>query len=336
MSIFLKPYIAINWQLVHDILVISGTVISFIYILDQFKILVFIYQTTLIYFYFGQDNFQYPTSNVINSVFLEPYLFGWEAELFYKYLSNSRIYFEYGSGGMTHQAIKNKLKVYVAETHQSWIHQISTEVQEIKDQLQQQSALKENEQFKPWYDTFSINITYIVTDIQSGTNTSYSDTLKYIHLYNHSQYKADFICLTHKLKFAITMYLYNQIDSKTIILIHDIENPDHLKIISKYFDVLHHASNTIIIQKKKQPPQMTTEDLINYEKEGIYYQGINRKTLDFLRSNFSDVIDKYRYENDSMAIKPSSYQIWFMWWQGIQSMPSLVRVCYESIKKNFQ
>ena len=50
---------------------------------------------------------------------------------------------------------------------------------------------------------------------------------------------------------------------------------------------------------------------------------------------FGNIIDKYRYVDDLEAFKPDVNRIWLMRWQGKTDLPSLIRVCYESIRKNF-
>lgn len=326
---------AINWQIVHDIIVLSGTAISFYFISNQYNKLS-VFSASFISFYSGNNMTKYTTNYAIDRVFLDPYLFGWEAEIFYKYIDQSKVYFEFGSGGTTHQAIKRKLKVYVAESHQCWINRLSKEVEEIKEKLKILSDQKDTENFKRWLATFSIDITYIVSDIESGINTSYSDALKYVRLYNHTKYKADFISVVGKYKFAVIMNLFNQVDTNTIIFTHELEDPENIKTISKFYDVLERNTNIYILRKKSQPPQLTDELLNTYESQDINYQGQNRQTLNFLRQNFNDVIEKYRFVDDSFSVKPPVNQIWFMWWQGEQEMPSLIRVCYASIKKNFK
>ena len=132
------------------------------------------------------------------------------------------------------------------------------------------------------------------------------------------------------------MNLFNQVDTNTIIFTHELEDPENIKTISKYHDVLGRNTNIYILRKKSQPPQLTDELLNTYESQDINYQGQNRPTLNFLRQNFNDVIEKYRFVGDSFSVKPPVNQIWFMRWQGEQEMPSLIRVCYASIKKNFK
>ena len=198
--------------------------------------------------------------------FREAYLYPEENAMLYKYMDKSSVFFEFGSGGTTHQAIKRKLKVYVAESSQCWINRLSKEVEEIKEKLKILSDQKDTENFKRWLTTFSIDITYIVSDIESGINISYSDALKYVRLYNHIKYKDDFISVVGKYKFAVIMNLFNQVDTNTIIFTHELEDPENIKTISKYYDVLGRNTNIYILRKKSQPPQLTDELLTTYKR----------------------------------------------------------------------
>lgn len=261
------------------------------------------------------------------SLFSEPYLYPPEVDLFYKYLNNAKVYFEFGSGGTTQQAIKRKLKIYVAETHQSWIDQMKSDVEEIKNKITKMS----NESF-----SFPIDINYILADIDSGPQMSYTNAQKYVRLYNHSKYKADFICVNGKLKFAVTMNLYNQVDENTIIFVNELENSSHISNITKYFDVLDTQWKSLVIRKKQNQAKMTEEELILYEKEDIFSQGKTRRILDKLRYNLNNIIDKYRFTNDSLAVQTPVYKIWVMWWDGEQKMTNISKICLEAIKRNFK
>lgn len=259
------------------------------------------------------------------TIFSEPYLYKPEADLFYEYLNKSKIYFEFGSGGTTQQAIKRKLKIYVAETHQSWIDQMKTDVQEIKNKIKKTSIY-----------SFPIDINYLLVDIDSGPNMPYKKAQKYVRLYNHSKYKADFICVNGKLKFAVIMNLFNQVDQNTTIFVNELENSDHINNITKYFDVLGTNWKSFVIRKKQNIIKMSTEELCFYENEDILVHGRNRKNLNFLRSNFNDIIEKYRYMDDSKVVQTPVYKIWVMWWAGEQNMTNIGKICLERMKRNFK
>tara|TARA_B110000211_G_scaffold18825_1_gene19580 strand:+ start:4843 stop:5052 length:210 start_codon:yes stop_codon:yes gene_type:complete len=53
---------------------------------------------------------------------MEPYLSKNDKNLFYKYLDNTNVYFEYGSGGSTYQAsIRENIRtIYSVESDSEW------------------------------------------------------------------------------------------------------------------------------------------------------------------------------------------------------------------------
>ena len=204
---------------------------------------------------------------------------------------------------------------------------MKADVEEIKNKIQ----IMSNESF-----IFSIDINYLLVDIDSGPQMTYENAQKYVRLYNHNKYKADFICVNGKLKFAIIMNLFNQVDENTIIFVNELENENNINSIKKYFDVLGSNWKSFILRKKQNQTNITEEELIQYEKEDILYQGLNRRILNALRSNFSDIIDKYRFVNDSLAIQTPVYKIWVMWWDGEQKMTNIGKICLEAIKRNFK
>ena len=64
---------------------------------------------------------------------------------------------------------------------------------------------------------------------------------------------------------------------------------------------------------------------------------IRRKITPQLRSEFFDVMKQLekKYEGMELAHERSN-KVWFCWMQGLEQAPKLVRVCYESLKKNLQ
>lgn len=54
--------------------------------------------------------------------------------------------------------------------------------------------------------------------------------------------------------------------------------------------------------------------------------------LKYLSVNYSDVIKKYTINNDFIAQNmESNSTIWVCWWDGLESMPPVVKACYNSI-----
>lgn len=252
-------------------------------------------------------------------ILLEPDLFPNEKSILYEYMANSRTYFEFGSGGSTHQAAKRGLKIYSVEISPSWISLLKKEIQQISSYLGK-----------------NIDITYLLVDLQSSPDTSYSDFQNYIQIYNHTKYQADLIYVNGKYHFSCLMNLFNQVNQKTIIIVHNLEDKNISESLDTYFTTLKAVDNTIVLQKKDPPPFLSEETIEKIQNQDFTFSNKKIDIVTFLRKNFSDIYDRYKdYNNDEM-VKPSEKQIWFYWWDGPKNMPYIAQICLKSIEENFR
>lgn len=61
----------------------------------------------------------------------------------------------------------------------------------------------------------------------------------------------------------------------------------------------------------------------------------NEKVMKYLKKSYSYLIDKYAYEQDSQSnYGKQNNVIWVFWWQGVESMPDIIRMCYQSQLRN--
>lgn len=56
--------------------------------------------------------------------------------------------------------------------------------------------------------------------------------------------------------------------------------------------------------------------------------------LSFLKSNYKNVIDKYKLKTDEVPSKPERRYIWTLWWQGEKNAPPLVSTCLKKMREN--
>ena len=267
-----------------------------------------------------QNNYQSPKNININNLFMEPYLYPEEILLLYKYMDNSSVYFEFGSGGTTHQAAKRKLKIFTVEIGQCWVLQLQRDFEKIK------SSIK----------NFDVDITYLVADIQNIINRSSEDCLKYIRMYNHTKYQADLILIDGKFNLACLMNVYKEIDNKTIIFFHQPENRDYQNVFEKYFDVVEKERCSFVLRKKSDNLKLSNNDLSRSEFQDIHFTNRLVDVMIHFKKNFNDLIEKYKNFDNSNAIKPNNKQIWIFWWQGLGKAPKIVKMCYQSVLKNFK
>lgn len=58
----------------------------------------------------------------------------------------------------------------------------------------------------------------------------------------------------------------------------------------------------------------------------------NKQLLEWLYNENKNTLEKYRKINISLVSKDDFNKIiWVFWWQGLESMPKLIRACYESV-----
>ena len=75
-----------------------------------------------------------------------------------------------------------------------------------------------------------------------------------------------------------------------------------------------------------------------FQKDWVYniVQKKHKFVLGYLKQDFQNIIDKYKTETISTAIQiPQKKYIWVMWWQGEENAPDLVKMCINSINKQF-
>ena len=65
----------------------------------------------------------------------QPHMPEKDREMFYKYLDNAKVYFEYGSGGSTYVACKkNHLqKIYSVETDKKFMEMLDKNIKDVKN-----------------------------------------------------------------------------------------------------------------------------------------------------------------------------------------------------------
>lgn len=252
--------------------------------------------------------------------FREAYLYPEENAMLYKYMDKSSVFFEFGSGGSTHQAAKRNLKIYTVEAAQCWILQLQREFQQIK---------RMNPNFNP-------KITYLVADIQTSIQPSRDDILKYVRIYNHSQYKADLILIDGKFRLACLMNVYQQIDENTVIFLHEPDKRSFKDIFTNYFDIIEEVNKSYILKRKKGSSNLSSEVVSKHETDDIQYSDQLVQMTKYIHKNFYGLYEKYKNKSDSEAIKPKEKQVWIFWWQSIEKAPQIVQICYKSILKNFK
>lgn len=186
---------------------------------------------------------------------MEPWLAKNDKEMFYRYLKNINVYFEYGSGGSTYQAsiMNNIKKIYSVESDIQW-----------------QNKLKQIITFP--------NINYIYNEMDTQPNTwgnpgKNATNIQKINYSNHirnlskeEQDSIDLVFIDGRFRVACCLKCYDIIKDNCLIAFDDFLNRPHYHIVLEYFDILEKTNdNRMVILKKKNNVKIPIELIEKYE-----------------------------------------------------------------------
>ena len=186
---------------------------------------------------------------------MEPYLSKNDKQMFYKYLDNSKIYFEYGSGGSTYQAsIRNNIiKIYSVESDKEW-HNI----------------LKQN--------ITTNNVTYFFNEMNvlsntwgyPGPNSSDIQNINYSNYIGNltleEQKSIDLILIDGRFRVACCLKCFDFINSSCLIAFDDFLNRPQYHVVLDYYEIIENTSDyRMVILKKKTINTIPKELILKYE-----------------------------------------------------------------------
>ena len=186
---------------------------------------------------------------------MEPHLEKNDKEMFYRYLKNANVYFEYGSGGSTYQAsiLNNIKKIYSVESDIQW-----------------QNKLKQT--------ITSLNINYIYNEMKTPPNSwgypgKNSTSIQKINYSNHmiklskeEQNSIDLVFIDGRFRCACCLKCYDIIQDNCLIAFDDFLNRPWYHIVLEYFDIIEKTQdNRMVILKKKKNVNIPKELIEKYE-----------------------------------------------------------------------
>ena len=186
---------------------------------------------------------------------MEPWLEKNDKKLFYKYLDNINVYFEYGSGGSTYQASirKNIKTIYSVESDITWQKKLN---QTIKNP----------------------NINYIYNEMDTNPNTwgnpgKNATNIQKINYSNHitklskeEQDSIDLVLIDGRFRVACCLKCYDIIKDNCLIAFDDFLNRPLYHIVLKYFDIIEKTQdNRMVILKKKKNVNIPKKLIEEYE-----------------------------------------------------------------------
>jgi hypothetical protein len=186
---------------------------------------------------------------------MEPHLGKNDKEVFYNYLGNIKVYFEYGSGGSTYQTsiFKNIENIYSVESDLQWQKKLKKEIT-------------------------NPNINYIFNEMDTQPNTwghpgKNATNIQKINYSNHmtnlskeEQDSIDLVFIDGRFRVACCLKCYDIIKDNCRIAFDDFLNRSEYHIVLKYFDIIEKTiDNRMVILKKKEKENIPKELIEKYE-----------------------------------------------------------------------
>ena len=186
---------------------------------------------------------------------MEPHLQKNDKEMFYRYLKNISVYFEYGSGGSTYQASirKNIKSIYSVESDIEWQKKLKQKIKTSNvHYIYNELKTLPNKWGHPGKN---------VTDIEKQ---NYSNQI--IKLSKEEQDSIDLVFIDGRFRVACCLKCYDVIKDDCLIAFDDFLNRKQYHIVLKYFDILEQTKgNRMVILKKKINVTIPKEIIEKYE-----------------------------------------------------------------------
>lgn len=185
---------------------------------------------------------------------MNPHLSKNDEQMFYRYLNNTSIYFEYGSGGSTYQAsIRNIKKIYSVESDIEWQNKLKQIIKHPNiNYIMNEMDTRPNNWGCPGKNA---------TDIQKK---NYSNHI--INLSKEQQHSIDFVFIDGRFRVACCLKSYDIIKDTCLIGFDDFLNRPEYHIVLDYYDIIDKTvDNRMVILKKKMNVTIPKQLIEKYE-----------------------------------------------------------------------
>lgn len=178
---------------------------------------------------------------------MEPWLLENDKKMFYKYLDNCSIYFEYGSGGSTYNALirDNIKKIYSVESDYEWLSKL-------KDIIAEKIDIKKKNKFISFFNEMD---TQPETWGYPGKNATYIQKIKYsnyiLDLDEIEQKNIDLILIDGRFRVACCLKCFDVIKDNCLIAFDDFLNRPEYNIILDFFNIIDSTSDKRMVILKK-------------------------------------------------------------------------------------
>ena len=186
---------------------------------------------------------------------MEPHLSKNDKKLFYKYLDNTNVYFEYGSGGSTYQAsIRENIRtIYSVESDSVWYEKLNKTIT--------------NPNLNYIYNEMDVHPNNWGHPGKNATNIqkiNYSNRI--IKLSKEEQDSIDLVFIDGRFRVACCLKCYDIIKDTCLIAFNDFLNRAQYHIVLEYFDIIEGTcDNRMVILKKKKNVTIPKELINKYE-----------------------------------------------------------------------
>lgn len=186
---------------------------------------------------------------------MEPWLGKYDKEMFYRYLKNTTVYFEYGSGGSTYQAsiLDNIKKIYSVESDNYWQKTLKKKITKpIVNYIYNEMDTQPNSWGHPGKNS---------TNIQK---INYSNHIR--KLSKEEQHSVDLVFIDGRFRVACCLKCYDIIKDDCLIAFDDFLNRPLYHIVLEYFDIIEKTKDKrMVILKKKKNLNIPKELIEKYE-----------------------------------------------------------------------
>lgn len=189
---------------------------------------------------------------------MKPHFKNNDKKLFYKYLDNINVYFEYGSGGSTYQASirKNIKTIYSVESDIRWHKKLKQTIKNPKiNYIYNEMDTRPHNWGRPGKNA---------TNIQK---INYSNQIT--KLSKEEQDSIDLVLIDGRFRVACCLKCYDIIKDNCLIAFDDFLNRTYYHIVLEYFDIIEKTKdNRMVILKKKKNVNIPKELI---EKEELSF-----------------------------------------------------------------
>jgi len=171
---------------------------------------------------------------------MEPCLQKNDKEMFYRYLKNINVYFEYGSGGSTYQAsiLSNIKKIYSVESDVEWQNKLKQTI------TARNIHYKYNEM-----DTQPNTWGYPGKNSTKAQKINYSSHIR--KLSKEEQNSIDLVFIDGRFRCACCLKCFDIIKDNCLIAFDDFLNRPWYHIVLEYFDIIEKTKdNRMVIPKE--------------------------------------------------------------------------------------